>query len=437
MRRSTDSSPGAAAGAYRMYLDDIQRRAEHTLTDAEERMLAGASIMASAPATTYGIFSDADFPYPTVTLSDGKSVKLDNAGFNVYRARAESRGSAEGDGGVLRRSRQVSRHVRDDAERADPDRHLLRADAPVSDRARSRARRPEHSDRVYMRLVEGVNRHLPTFHRYLGLRTADDGLDGAALLRSLRAARRLGRSQLPDRRGAGARPRGAGAARRGVHRRRASARSTNDGSTGYPIEGKRAGRLLERRRLRRAPLHAAELQRQVHRREHAGARARPHDAQLLLEQDAAVSDRVVSDLRRRSGVDFQRGAADRAHARRRSPIRRAKLSLLGNYLEGIKVDGVPPDAVRRVRAEDARDRREGPAAHRRGTRRALRRDHAEVLRPRQGRRRRSTITSRTNGHSSRTSTATSTSSSTRPRSPRRRRCRRKSWPATRRRPSGT
>ena len=50
---------------YRLYLDDIQRRAAHTLTDAEERLLASAGVIASAPSGTYGIFSDADFPYPT------------------------------------------------------------------------------------------------------------------------------------------------------------------------------------------------------------------------------------------------------------------------------------------------------------------------------------------------------------------------------------
>ena len=82
--------------------------------------------------------------------------------------------------------------------------------------------------------------------------------------------------------------------------------------------GQALGRLLERRRLRRAPVHADQLQRQVHRRQHAGPRARPHDAELLLEQDAAVSAGRLSDFRRRSGVHVQRVAADRLHAEDRS-----------------------------------------------------------------------------------------------------------------------
>ena len=38
------------------------------------------------PSDIFGIFSDADFPYPTVTLSDGKTVKLDASAYELYRA---------------------------------------------------------------------------------------------------------------------------------------------------------------------------------------------------------------------------------------------------------------------------------------------------------------------------------------------------------------
>src|SRR5262245_3120166 len=48
---------------YRLYLDDILRRRAHTLSDAEERLLASGSVVAGAPANVYGILSDADFPY--------------------------------------------------------------------------------------------------------------------------------------------------------------------------------------------------------------------------------------------------------------------------------------------------------------------------------------------------------------------------------------
>ena len=46
---------------YRHYLDDIARRRVHTLSGAEEKLLASSSMMASGPSSVYGIFADADF----------------------------------------------------------------------------------------------------------------------------------------------------------------------------------------------------------------------------------------------------------------------------------------------------------------------------------------------------------------------------------------
>src|SRR5947208_3237941 len=71
---------------FAFYLDDLFRRQPHTLSDAEERLLADAGPLAGSPSDVFNIFSNADFPYPTVTLSDGKSVKLDQAAFGALRA---------------------------------------------------------------------------------------------------------------------------------------------------------------------------------------------------------------------------------------------------------------------------------------------------------------------------------------------------------------
>ncbi len=63
-----------------------QRRARHTLTDSEEKILADAGPLSGTPSTVYNIRSNADFPYPDVTLSDGRSVTLDQAAFGELRA---------------------------------------------------------------------------------------------------------------------------------------------------------------------------------------------------------------------------------------------------------------------------------------------------------------------------------------------------------------
>jgi hypothetical protein len=71
---------------YGFYLADVFRRAGHTLSDAEEKLLADAGPLAGNPSSLYNILSNADFPFPTVTLSDGKSVKLDQAAYSELRA---------------------------------------------------------------------------------------------------------------------------------------------------------------------------------------------------------------------------------------------------------------------------------------------------------------------------------------------------------------
>ena len=71
---------------YRQYLDDLVRRKAHTGSEQEEKIIADAGLMSDAASSINNIFSNADFPYPQVTLSDGKTVKLDKAAFGLYRA---------------------------------------------------------------------------------------------------------------------------------------------------------------------------------------------------------------------------------------------------------------------------------------------------------------------------------------------------------------
>ncbi len=41
--------------------------------------------LAASPANTFGILANADFQYPNVTLGDGKTARLDHAGFTDLR----------------------------------------------------------------------------------------------------------------------------------------------------------------------------------------------------------------------------------------------------------------------------------------------------------------------------------------------------------------
>ena len=162
---------------YSFYLRDIARRAAHTLTDNEEKILADASPLASSASNIYGILSNADFPYPSVTLSDGKTVKIDQAGYGQLRAVAnradrqkvmsaffESLGGFSRTFGTTMNS-SVQKSLFYAKARKYPTTLEMALDAaniPVS---------------VYTRLVDGVNRSLPAFHRYLNLRKRMMGVD--------------------------------------------------------------------------------------------------------------------------------------------------------------------------------------------------------------------------------------------------------------------
>jgi oligoendopeptidase F len=162
---------------YEFYLRDIVRRAPHTLSENEEKLLADAGPLASSPASTYAILANADFPYPTVTLSDGKSVKLDQAAFATLRGlptrsdREKVMSSYFGALGSFSRTYGTTMS-------AEVQKVLLIAKARKYPTAlEAMLDGPNIPVSVYHRLIEGVNKQLPTFHRYLNLRKRMMGLD--------------------------------------------------------------------------------------------------------------------------------------------------------------------------------------------------------------------------------------------------------------------
>ena len=162
------AEPRLAAHAFP--LRDVIRRAAHTLSDAEEKILADAQPLAGSAPNIYGILANADFPYPTITVSDGRQVKLDQAGYAELRTlphrpdRELAMSTFFAALGGFRRTFGTT--MNSSIQRAlfyskarkygsTLEASLDSYNIPLS---------------VYMRLIEGVHRHLPTFHRYLRLR---------------------------------------------------------------------------------------------------------------------------------------------------------------------------------------------------------------------------------------------------------------------------
>ncbi len=162
---------------YRHYLDDILRRRAHTGTEGEEKIIADAGLMADSPENIHSIFANAEFPYPDVTLSDGKTVRLDQAGYSFYRAlpnRADREKVFAAFFGALNQFRrtygtQLNAEVKKNlfytrARNYDSPLHaaLDANNIPVQ---------------VYHSLIDNVDRNLSTFHRYLNLRRRILGVD--------------------------------------------------------------------------------------------------------------------------------------------------------------------------------------------------------------------------------------------------------------------
>lgn len=67
------------------YLANIVRQAPHTLSPEGEALLAGAAAPLEAPSDISGQLRSSDIPWPTITLSDGKQVRLDSQGYTLHR----------------------------------------------------------------------------------------------------------------------------------------------------------------------------------------------------------------------------------------------------------------------------------------------------------------------------------------------------------------
>jgi oligoendopeptidase F len=162
---------------YRMYLSNLFRRKLHTLSAPEEKILAQAGLMAGNSASVYQTFTDAEMPYPSVTLSDGKEVRLDKAAYSMYRA-LENRDDREKVFNVFWKTYGDFSGTFGEMLYGSVKRDVFYA------RARNYGSSLESAldynkipVEVYHSLIENVNKNLGTFHRYLGIKKRMLGVD--------------------------------------------------------------------------------------------------------------------------------------------------------------------------------------------------------------------------------------------------------------------
>lgn len=162
---------------YTHVLDDILRREAHTLSSAEEGVVASVGLIADAPETIYGMLANADLPWPTVTLSDGTEVRLDQSAFGKHRAstnRDDRRLVFEEFFSVWQDYARTCGATLYSQVKRDVFYTRIRKYSSCVARALDGNRIPEE---VYHQLIAQARAHLPVLHRYFELRQRLLGLD--------------------------------------------------------------------------------------------------------------------------------------------------------------------------------------------------------------------------------------------------------------------
>ena len=162
---------------YRHIIDNILRRKAHTRDESEEKIIAEAGLMADSPGNINGVFTNADFPYPEVTLEDGAVVRLDPAAFGLNR-RSPNRKDREKVFTVYMGKMNEFRRTFGAQLAAEARKNMFYARARNYGSCLERAL-DEYNipTAVYKNLISGIRGHLDTMRRYLDLRRRFLGLD--------------------------------------------------------------------------------------------------------------------------------------------------------------------------------------------------------------------------------------------------------------------
>lgn len=155
---------------YRRALDEILRFREHTLSEAEEGLLAKANELMEAPGNIFSKLMNADMKFPSIRDMEGNRIQVTGGNF-VLLQHNEDRG--------LRK--QVFESVYQTYARwgntiAAIYMSQIKADQFRADVSRYPSARAMYLDQanipqtVYDNLIEVVHRHLPAMHRYVSLR---------------------------------------------------------------------------------------------------------------------------------------------------------------------------------------------------------------------------------------------------------------------------
>ena len=162
---------------FRRYLTDERRYKAHTLSPAEEKLLAATGEMASAPGDIYGMFADADISFADAVDSNGKAHPLRQGNFvsyeespdrvlrqSAYEHLYDSFAGFKSTAAALlnAQNKQLKFHAEARKYPSAFEASLDRTNVPTS---------------VYLNLIEVVHQNMDKMHRYVRLRKKRLGLE--------------------------------------------------------------------------------------------------------------------------------------------------------------------------------------------------------------------------------------------------------------------
>jgi oligoendopeptidase F len=155
---------------YKMLLYDIQRTKAHTLSEKEEKILAQASLLADGPSSIFTVFSNAEMPYPEITLSDGTKVRLTKAGYAQHRA-SSNRDDREAVFQAFWKTFEKFKGTFGTQLYANVKKDMFYARTRGYESSLHSALDENNiPTEVYLALIENVTGNLDSFHRYLKLK---------------------------------------------------------------------------------------------------------------------------------------------------------------------------------------------------------------------------------------------------------------------------
>ena len=165
---------------YRYPLEQILRKAPHTLDAPGEALIARFGLTAGAGGSAYGILTNADLPWPKVKLSTGEEIVLDQSAYTKYRESANRDDRKRVMDAFFAAFKTYERtfgvtlyaQLKEDAVYA-----KVRKYPDSITRSLDRNRIPVT---VFDTLIRETNANLPTLHRYFRLRAKMLGIEKMA-----------------------------------------------------------------------------------------------------------------------------------------------------------------------------------------------------------------------------------------------------------------